>query len=477
MEKEIKNKKKNSKKSILLICLCFILFFIVGIGVIFINRLNLYQNCFVDNVFINNIDVSRKTIPETIADLCDISNQTIVLKDVAGETTLKLEDFVTIEIDKSLVVKIYNQVNTTTNKIFGIDNAKHYINKEIIVNKEQFLEKTKDFRNIHIRTKGTNAYIEYKDSNFEIIEENVGTLIDEDLLFEYIKKYILENCFKDINNEYIIDISNLDVYVKPTIVSSMLENDVLLYNNNLSYEFDMDFYGNIERIDKNILYSWITFDENNKPMLNENNGFIYDYEKVFKTMVSYANKYYTYGNEFKFLSHNGEYVTLESPQFGWSLKVDDTANVVMEQLNNKKQDLVYGVFLHKGIDDSQGGLINYVEVDIDEQHLYYYKNGELVLDSDFVSGNYGKTDTNKGVHRLMYKTKNATLRGRNYASFVYYWMPFNSDGEGFHDATWRSKFGGEIYKGDGSHGCVNMPLEKAKELYNLIENDTIVIVY
>ena len=131
----------------------------------------------------------------------------------------------------------------------------------------------------------------------------------------------------------------------------------------------------------------------------------------------------------------------------------------------------------KGIDDKQGGLVRYVEVDIDNQHLYYYKNGNLVLDSDFVSGNYGTNDTNKGVHRLMYKTKNATLRGRNYASFVYYWMPFNTDGEGFHDATWRNKFGGEIYKGNGSHGCVNMPLDKAKELYNLIENDTIVIVY
>jgi lipoprotein-anchoring transpeptidase ErfK/SrfK len=48
---------------------------------------------------------------------------------------------------------------------------------------------------------------------------------------------------------------------------------------------------------------------------------------------------------------------------------------------------------------------------------------------------------------------------------------------GFHDAYWRSKFGGEIYLKDGSHGCVNMPPAKAKELYELAYAGMPVVVY
>ncbi len=51
---------------------------------------------------------------------------------------------------------------------------------------------------------------------------------------------------------------------------------------------------------------------------------------------------------------------------------------------------------------------------------------------------------------------------------VTYWMPFNG-GIGFHDANWRYSFGGAIYQGGGSHGCVNMPPAAAGELYGYIE--------
>ena len=56
-------------------------------------------------------------------------------------------------------------------------------------------------------------------------------------------------------------------------------------------------------------------------------------------------------------------------------------------------------------------------------------------------------------------------------------MPFNYNGQGMHDATWRSSFGGNIYKYNGSHGCVNMPLDKAGKLYKMTDNGVPVIVY
>ena len=49
---------------------------------------------------------------------------------------------------------------------------------------------------------------------------------------------------------------------------------------------------------------------------------------------------------------------------------------------------------------------------------------------------------------------------------------------GIHDAyRWRTKYGGDIYQWNGSHGCVNAPLEVAQTLYERVEMGTPVIVY
>ncbi|MFR8249264.1 MAG: L,D-transpeptidase [Lachnospiraceae bacterium] len=56
-------------------------------------------------------------------------------------------------------------------------------------------------------------------------------------------------------------------------------------------------------------------------------------------------------------------------------------------------------------------------------------------------------------------------------------MPFNGN-VGIHDAdTWRSEYGGEIYKTSGSHGCVNTPTANAEKIFNTVEIGTPVIVY
>jgi len=55
-------------------------------------------------------------------------------------------------------------------------------------------------------------------------------------------------------------------------------------------------------------------------------------------------------------------------------------------------------------------------------------------------------------------------------------MPFNGN-IGFHDAYWRSEFGGKIYKTSGSHGCINMPPAAAKVMFENIKRGVAVLVY
>ncbi|HAT02274.1 MAG TPA: hypothetical protein DCS54_03220 [Oribacterium sp.] len=122
-----------------------------------------------------------------------------------------------------------------------------------------------------------------------------------------------------------------------------------------------------------------------------------------------------------------------------------------------------------------------VEVSIGEQTMYCYVNDQLVLSSPCVTGRAGAHNTTQGVHSIKAKQRNRYLEGFNdngtrYKSYVSYWMPFYR-GEGLHDARWRSSFGGSIYVNSGSHGCVNLPVDVAAALYNIVWVGMPVIVH
>ena len=120
-------------------------------------------------------------------------------------------------------------------------------------------------------------------------------------------------------------------------------------------------------------------------------------------------------------------------------------------------------------------LNTFVEVDLTNQTVIYYKNGEVITQGNVVTGNVSQGHaTPAGVYKLDWKAKDYVLRGQGYASPVNFWMPFNG-GIGLHDASWRSQFGGSIYKTNGSHGCVNMTYSVAKAIYDNIEEHTTII--
>ena len=123
----------------------------------------------------------------------------------------------------------------------------------------------------------------------------------------------------------------------------------------------------------------------------------------------------------------------------------------------------------------------YVEVDLTKQHLWMYIDGELIVESDFVSGKMTKDRrTPPGTYTVYFKKSPAVLRsnkpGDSYESPVTFWMPFNG-GIGFHDSSWRGSYGGEIFWNNGSHGCINLPYGAAKTIYENIEKGFPVICF
>ena len=117
----------------------------------------------------------------------------------------------------------------------------------------------------------------------------------------------------------------------------------------------------------------------------------------------------------------------------------------------------------------------FVVVDISAQTLTLYDGNRIILETPVVTGDKDKYDTPTGKFEIRKKDTDTYLVGPGYRTHVDYWMPFNG-GIGLHDADWRSKFGGNIYVNNGSHGCVNIPPKYADDVFENVKKGTKVLV-
>lgn len=146
---------------------------------------------------------------------------------------------------------------------------------------------------------------------------------------------------------------------------------------------------------------------------------------------------------------------------------------------------IYSGYQTKSIKCSTNGTVNgyyvgdtYVEISIDQQHMWYYKNGNLLVSTDVVTGMKNSHDTPKGLHKVLSKSSPANLVGETWDCWVDYWIAITYDGVGIHDSTWRTGgYGGSIYTYDGSHGCINTPYSNVQKIYNNITVGTPVVIY
>lgn len=236
-------------------------------------------------------------------------------------------------------------------------------------------------------------------------------------------------------------------------------------------------------IDWKVIKEWILLDENGEYVYDKGIELILDENKVKAYAQKIAEETTTYwGRPWQFVNHNGNTVEVEAGNFGRVLKTHALSAAIIKAFHEhsiKDYELEFMFYPSDARDIDYGAGVgdSYVEVDTLEQHVYLYIDGECVMDSPCVTGNVSwNMETPKGVFYIEYKQRNRTLRGPDYATPVSYWMHFYNHC-GFHDANWRKNFGGEIYLKDGSHGCVNMPPAKAKELYEQVYAGMPVVIY
>ena len=191
-----------------------------------------------------------------------------------------------------------------------------------------------------------------------------------------------------------------------------------------------------------------------------------------------ASKTNTVGSSRTVATQSGE-KEIVGGTYGWKVDVEGEVAKIKEDILSMNSISRRPVFAQEAAIYSKNDLgTTYIEVDIDNQHLYYIEDGQIKLESDVVTGQLNKADrhTTTGTHFIWVKDKSRYLNGPTWHVFVNRFMPF-CGGQGFHDASWRSSFGGQIYKTNGSHGCINMPKAKILELFDMVEVGCPVVIY
>lgn len=478
MTKKKNNWYSNHKKPVL-ICGIVVLVLLI----VYLAGMLYYNDKFLNGTMVNGSDVGGMTLQKANDQLSKkVNGQSLklIFNDGQSEVLQSAQLGVFYNKDNSLNRLMKNQ-NKWAWFIGFFKNEKNTLTDLIQISDENLtngiasMEHAKEENQIA----PTDAYIQYKDGSFSIIEETLGSKFNIEELVKNIKVALSEG-------KQQLDVTKANGYVKPQVYKDDqdLNNQLKAAN---EYCLSAITYttpkGKEIALDGSTLITWLS---------KQDDGSYTKDESVFKEKLTafvkeLASQYNSIGATRTFTGKDGQSHTVSGGTYGFRVSTDSEVSALLKMINENKSEN-NRIPEHTGQLPSgeNGGLgTTYLEINITKQHLWFVKDGSVVLESDFVSGKESDPTrlTPSGTYYIYNKERNRVLRGTKqpngkyeYESPVSYWMPFNK-GIGLHDASWRSTFGRDIYINSGSHGCINLPTGFAGSLYSQIYVNLPVVVY
>ncbi|ANZ65242.1 hypothetical protein AYR62_14925 [Secundilactobacillus paracollinoides] len=322
------------------------------------------------------------------------------------------------------------------------------------------------------RTTPVNAKVTYADGKTTVTKSQNGTALDEATMVKSFKEQAKTDLEIDVKKtiDTPVKADSSAIKTTETNLKSLLNRTVNVTYGSTTWHFKASDY-----------LKSVTASVDGK--------YTYDSSTLATEIAKLANEHDTKGKSFSYKTHSGTTIKTKvgSSTYGWSIEQTKLKTAILAafeksgtqtlNLKNYVSGLGYG---KSGV----GGTL--VEVDLKTLEEYAYVNNKLVFSTPVMSGTVtGSDKTPQGVFYVLYKQRNATLRGENdngtsYASKVKYWMPFTEDGVGLHDSSWQpsSVYGNVSDRSEyHSHGCINNPPSKIKALWEVVSTNEPVVVY
>ena len=444
-------------------------------GLIYLGLAIYYQDSFMYGTWINGIYCTGKTVAEAAEELTEEFEYDVLYvvtpQDVEVLEVADLE----IQYDFESALKEYrrkqNPLVWYSHMLTGHQNEK--VVPKITFNQDLLEEwiYTIDSYESNLELTEDSLHIVPGENGYEIIEEK-EKILNVSKATEKLTE-IIQNAGMEINLEEEDCYFTREETVEMQEVRKLYAKIEQIQNISLTYKLkDKE-----KKIMPAEIAAWIAVNADGSFRLDKNGELVFDKDAIAAFVEELANNYDTWQN-FSFTTHDGREIVLKKGNYGTKIYQQKEVSYLMNYLEDPTEMVREPAYIRNvTYGDSNAIDSTYVEVDMTGQQMMFFRDGEKILETDVVTG---CTSQGMGTPELVCyvygKSRNAILKGANYRSFVNYWVPVYG-GIGIHDATWRNKFGGELYKKSGSHGCINTPLEKMGELYDMLEIGMPVVIH
>lgn len=448
---------------------------LLGLGAAYLTGVGYYSDRFVANTTFGTVDISNLTLVKAQEKLEeDINEREVVLMENDQEVArIKISDLKGEFNTESNLETVYKSQDPSVwvTSYFEEEAFEDVLTDQVTINPSniELVLSERGLSNAE-REAAVDAGIEYNEDEGYFIESGqIGTRIDFDKLGASIVNAVQ-------SNESSVDLE--DVYAEPVIDS---QSDVLTsimdtINDFSDIELTLQIAGDDLTLPKETIESWLYFDGNNQ--------LVVDYELVFAYVSALNDEYATYNKNRQFTSTLQGEVTVPPGILGWGIDVAYETQAIIDDLyagvDVTREPATFSSGGNGNSADEIGG--TYVEIDLTYQMMYLYVNGEMVLGTDIVSGQLG-AETVPGANAVNEMLTDTKLRGYNqfreteYATPVSYWIRFDNQAQGIHDASWQGSYGGDVWTYAGSLGCINTPYWAVETIYNSVSYGTPVLVF
>ncbi len=469
----MKKKRKGIRIAVLVIVICLAIG-LGGVGFYLYQKVN--SGLFFEDTVINGYDVAGKTCKEVLLMLKeDYSSPTLTINE-GGESvlTLTLEE-AGYTVDQMQLLSNIQECMRAQNLgliISLFEGNTFEVEVPFAFDETVFSQAVAAANFSKPRTASVDASMEYNGTEYYIQPEVYGNEFDDAQLQELVKEKMDELTSQSRPQEDLqIDVPE-EFYYLPAVTQDDHDMNILMdiYNAYCKANITLTFGEVTEVVNWDTVQQWLVIDGAESSISRDS---VYNY--VTELAAKYDTLYYSR----TFTASDGTEVTIPSSDYGYQMDIDGETDQLLADIYSNTtvtREPVYAVSGYKrnGRDDLCG---TYVEINLTRQHLWFYIDGELIVESDFVSGlPTAERETATGAFPLAFKESPSVLEGDTWREEVTFWMPFH-DRQGLHDAPWRSSFGGNIYQTNGSHGCVNLPYAAAETIYNNIEAGTAILLY
>lgn len=467
VKKKYRERRKSIFRSIGIVILIFLVFSVL---VIFLSK-----KFFIYGAYINGVDCSFCSVEGASSKLAEAKfNEEIVMIFDDYQIKVKFKECIPtmtssdIRVDEEgLKAILNNQLKELLQRNWSYELKNIYsidVSEEKI---EGYLKNIPIFGDESNKPK--NAYLDFNDENLlYVVPEVYGVSLDLEDAVEFMSES-LSTGQTTIDFRELID-RKPEVLSNDTNLNQQKDEINSILRHSIYYELPD---GNVYTLNSNIMREWVYIDEYGNYRIELKNNISQFVDLLSEKGINKTkNAYFNATNLGQISISLGRVV---------EIKIDKEKEMdkILQCLQSDEEEVV---LKPNYIVPDYTDISTYVELDLSRQEIWMYVDGKCIANSPFVSGDIdGGHATPVGVYYLTYKTTDTYLRGYNddgskYSSYVNFWMPFNGD-IGLHDAGWRNEFGGDIYLTNGSHGCINLPYNTAKIIYENINSNIPIILY